>query len=392
MNIVHLTASTFHGGPERQMLGLARGLQDDARSVFVSFSEGSRCKPFLAAARQQGFETAALEHDTPHFRRSIAEIADVVQRHEGHVLLCHGYKANLLGRAAARRCEVPAVAVSRGWTGESWRVRLYEMLDRFHLRFMDHVVAVSEAQAAKCRRAGVRPSRLSVIHNAVDPERFVDPDPRYRVKLEKLFRSPRSHLIATAGRLSPEKGFDVFIAAAARVLEAQPDVGFVIFGHGALKQVLHQQIAMLGLAGSVVLAGFRNDLDRFIPQLDLFVLPSYTEGLPNVVLEACAAGVPVVATAVGGTPEIIEDGEGGLLVPPGDPDALANRILEAIECEDQLRDMGFQGRQRVLEKFSFTAQVDSYLRLFGKLLPAPAPVHEAAPAETDVPAEPTCER
>jgi glycosyltransferase involved in cell wall biosynthesis len=393
MNLVHLTASTFHGGPERQMLGLAAALPGEVRSTFVSFAEGGRCRPFLAAARQQGCDAFALEHDTPHFRKAIAELAELLRRQGAQVLLCHGYKANLLGRPAARRAGIPAVGVSRGWTAESWRVRLYEALDRWHLRFMDHVVAVSAAQADKCRRAGVRPENLTVIHNAIDPERFVDPDPRYRTKLEKLFRGPKSHLIATAGRLSPEKGFDVLIAAAARVVEAQPDVGFVIFGHGALKQVLQQQVLMLGLANTVVLGGFRNDLDRFIPHLDLFVLPSYTEGLPNVILEACAAGVPVVATEVGGTPEVVEDGQSGLLAPPGDPDALANKILEAIECEDRLSDMGYHGRQRVLESFSFPAQVEAYLRLFDKLVPpAPRPTQPDSPISTEVPAEPTCER
>ena len=385
MNIVHLTASTFHGGPERQMLGLGCGLIDHAQSTYVSFPEGGRCRAFLSAARQERFAAIALENDTPRFRSCIAELAGLLHSTSANVLLCHGYKANILGRPAARRAGIPAVAVSRGWTGESWRVRLYEKLDRFHLRYMDHVIAVSQAQAEKVKRAGVRPERLTVIHNAIDPERFVDPDPRYRTKLEKFFRSPRSHIIAAAGRLSPEKGFDVFLGAAARVLEAQPDVGFVLFGNGSMKQLLQQQVTFLGLGGSVVMAGFRNDLDRFISQLDLFVLPSYTEGLPNVVLEACAAGVPVVATEVGGTPEVIEDGTSGFLVPPGDPDALAAKILEAIECEDRLREVGFMGRQRVLEQFTFPSQVEGYLRLFDRLIP------NARIGEEFVP-EPTCER
>ncbi|MFO0930452.1 MAG: glycosyltransferase [Gemmataceae bacterium] len=385
MNIVHLTASTFHGGPERQMLGLARHLREYARTIFLSFPEHGRCRAFLAAVRQQGFEAVALTKDTPHFRASVREITERLKAAEADVLLCHGYKANLLGRMAARRCGIPAVAVSRGWTGESFRVRLYERLDRFHLRFMDRVVAVSEAQADKVCKTGVRPDRVRVICNAIDPDRFLDPDPRYRAKLERYFRHPPSRIVVAAGRLSPEKGFDVLISAAARVLEAVEDVGFVIFGHGDLKPALLQQIAMLGLHGHVVLGGFRNDLDRFIPQADLFVLPSYTEGLPNVVLEACAAGVPVVATDVGGTPEIIDDGTSGLLVPPGDPDTLADRLLEALECEDHLRDLGFNGRQRVLEQFSFSAQVDRYLELFNELLPAGADDKAAADAAEHLP-------
>lgn len=379
MNIVHLTASTFHGGPERQMLGLAEALDGDAATTFLSFAEGGRCGPFLSAARRQGHEAVALTNDTPYFRAAVREIAGHLRRVGADVLCCHGYKANLLGRPAARRCRVPAVAVSRGWTGENWRVRLYERLDRFHLRFMDHVVAVSEAQAEKVRRAGARAGRVTVIPNAVDPERFAEPDPHYRHKLERLFRDDKLRIVGAAGRLSPEKGFDVLLSAAARVIEADPAVGFVIFGQGDCKPALQQQLLLSGLSGSVVLAGFRNDLDRFIPQLDLFVLPSYTEGMPNVVLEACAAGVVVVATAVGGTPEIIEDGVSGLLVPPGEPQALAETILDALECEDRLREMGFQGRQRVLERFSFPAQKEGYLRLFASLRPT-------------LTAEPTCDR
>src|SRR5262249_20226915 len=147
------------------------------RTVFLSFAEGGRCRHFLSGVRKEGFEALGLENDTPWLQAAVREIAAHLERVRADVLLCHGYKADLLGRVAARRQKVPVVAVSRGWTGESFKVRLYERLDRFHLRWMDRVVCVSEAQAAKVRRAGVRPERVGVIHNAVDPDRFADPDP-----------------------------------------------------------------------------------------------------------------------------------------------------------------------------------------------------------------------
>src|SRR5437660_2902121 len=122
MIVVHLTASTFFGGPERQILGLARHLPEP-HSVILSFAEGGRCRPLLSAARQQGLEALALANDTPRLFAASNEIAGHLQRVGARVLLCHGYKANLLGRRAARKCGIPAVAVSRGWTGESRRVR-----------------------------------------------------------------------------------------------------------------------------------------------------------------------------------------------------------------------------------------------------------------------------
>src|SRR5437899_1990442 len=120
MNVVHLTASTLYGGPERQMLGLAAALGEQARTIFLSFAESGKCRSFLSVCRQQGFEAVPLDNDTPRFRRAIAEVAGHLHRTGADVLCCHGYKSNLLGRAAARRAGIPAVAVSRGWTGESF--------------------------------------------------------------------------------------------------------------------------------------------------------------------------------------------------------------------------------------------------------------------------------
>jgi glycosyltransferase involved in cell wall biosynthesis len=367
MNVVHLTASTQFGGPERQMLGLGRALAADCRSLFLSFAEGGRCMAFLEEARRQGFEADVLGHDTPHLWAATCDLAACLRRAGADVLLCNGYKAALLGRIAARREGVPVVAVSRGWTSESWKVRLYDLADRINLRWMDRIVCVSEGHAAKVRRAGVPAGRLVVIRNAISADRFDDPDPAYRQRLLGLFPDPPQRVVGAAGRLSPEKGFNVLVEASRRVLTEDPAAGVVLFGDGPLREALARQVERAGLARRVVLAGFRADLDRYIPWLDVMVLPSYTEGLPNVVLEACAAGVPVVATAVGGTPEVIEDGENGYLVSPGDARTLAGSILAVLDSEDMGRGMGETGRRRAREEFTFEAQALQYRRLFAEL-------------------------
>jgi glycosyltransferase involved in cell wall biosynthesis len=367
MNIVHLTASALFGGPERQMLGLGTALAGECRSVFLSFAEGGRCRAFLDEAREQGFEAAALEHDTPHLRAAARDLAGHLRRAGADVLLCNGYKAGLVGRVAARREGVPVVAVSRGWTAESWKVRLYEALDRINLRWMDRVVCVSEGQAAKVRRAGVAPDRVRVIRNAIRAERFDDRDPAYRDRLLAVFPDPPRRVVGAAGRLSPEKGFAVLVEAARRVLREDSGAGIVVFGDGPLRDALARQIAAARLSDRFILAGFRDDLDGYIPWFDVMVLPSYTEGLPNVALEACAAGVPVVATAVGGTPELIEDGENGYLVPPGDARLLAGSILAVLDSDDAARGMGKCGRRRVQEEFTFEAQAQQYRQLFAAL-------------------------
>jgi glycosyltransferase involved in cell wall biosynthesis len=142
---------------------------------------------------------------------------------------------------------------------------------------------------------------------------------------------------------------------------------FIIFGSGAERHHLEQLIEMNDLGYAVRLAGFRQDLDQLWPNADLMVLPSLNEGLPNVVLEASAAGVPVVATAVGGTPEAVVDGETGCLVPPDDPITLANVITDLLSHQKKRKRMGDSGREFVRKNFSFAIQAQDYLELFGRL-------------------------
>lgn len=379
MIIVHLTSSTFLGGPERQMLGLAQHLVPVYRSVFLSFSEGYRCRAFLHEARRQGFDGWELSHDTPHFLAAIREVRGWLQETQAGVLCCHGYKANLLGRWAARRQNVPVVAVSRGWTGENLKVRFYETVDRFFLRRMDRVICVSQGQAMKVIQAKVPASKVAVIHNAIDASRFANLDPAFPNRILSLFSKPPTRIVGAAGRLSPEKGFAVLIEAARKIVAAESSVGFILFGEGPLRDELRRQIHHAGLQDSFILAGFRHDLDCLLPFFDVLVVPSFTEGLPNVILEAFAAGVPVVATAVGGIPEVIDDEMSGFLAPSGDAGALANRITRLLNSDDLARTMGKRGRRRVLQDFTFEAQASAYRRLFEVISAIHKPVYDSRP-------------
>jgi glycosyltransferase involved in cell wall biosynthesis len=367
MNIVHLMASPFVGGPERQVLGLARGLPEGCRSIFLSFAESGRARPFLERARADGFEAVELRENFPRLGRAIREVAGHLRRLRADVLCCSGYKPDLIGWRAARRAGIPVVAIAHGWTGATWKVRLNEAVDRLILRWFDGIVCVSAAQADRVVRAGTPSSRVVIIRNAIDTRAFDDPDPEARQRARDFFPSPPALVVGAAGRLSPEKGFDVLIDAAAQVVAERPDVGFLLCGDGPLREALTRRAAERGLGARFVFAGFRTDVERLLPGWDLAALSSHTEGLPVAVLEALAAGVPVVATAVGGTPEVVEDGVNGYLVPPANPDALARRLLDGLADEPRRRAMGAHGWRRARDQFSIRAQGSAYLRLFEAL-------------------------
>jgi glycosyltransferase involved in cell wall biosynthesis len=377
MNLVHLTASTFFGGPERQMLGLALAMPDSVRTTFVTFSEGGRGAAFLHEVRKHGFAARQLANDFPKVFASVREIAELLSATSCNVLICHGYKAHILGRLAARRAGIPAIAVSRGWTGETRKVKLYEWLDRRHLHVMDHVVCVSEGQAEKVRRwCHVRQNRMSVIRNSARLGAFANNESAARKRLRSFFASgvAISQMVLAAGRFSPEKGFGVLVEAAASICRENPSAGVVLFGEGQLRGELERRVAELNLSSRVVLPGFRSDLDSLIGGADVVVLPSFTEGLPNVALEASAAGVPLVATAVGGTPEVIAEGETGFLVPPGQPASIAVKVNELLRDATTRARFGAAGQRRMHELFTFDAQAKAYLQLIHTLRPTPLEV------------------
>ncbi len=377
MNIIHLAASPFLGGPESQMLGLIGHLPPDDRSAVLSFSERGRCQALLDAASALGAEAVELRRNAPSYRAAAREIAGHLRRLDANILCCHGYKPDILGLLAARLTKVPVVSISHGWTAATWKVRLNEAVDRLCLHGMSRVVCVSQRQAGRVRRAGVPSRKIEVIPNAIDATRYGDHDPSAREELLNRFSADRPRLlIGAVGRLSPEKGYGVLVEAASIVTRARPDVGFLHFGDGPLRPEIAARIDSLGLSDRFVLGGFRTDLARILPAFDLFAQSSYTEGLPVAVLEAFASRVPVVATAVGGTPEVVDDRITGRLVSPGDPVALARSILDILSDEPLLPILGARGRAIVLERFTFPAQAERYRQLFARLMrnatPSPA--------------------
>jgi glycosyltransferase involved in cell wall biosynthesis len=364
MHVVHLTDSPFYGGPERQMHGLAMTLPASIRTTILCFRDHASSAPFLEKLTTSGVTARMVAHANPHFLGIIADVAAELRDGRADLLVCQGYKADILGWFAARRAGVPVMSVSRGWTAHTRKVRLYEAVDRYFLRHMAAVACVSAGQAAKVVRAGVRANRVRVIHDSVDPARFHEGGRAGREILQSLFPTPRDVIVVGVGRQSPEKGFDQLVESARLLVRESDSVGIVLIGDGPDRRMLEERVRAAGLTRHVVFAGFRTDIDRLLPGADILAQASFTEGLPNVVLEACAAGIPVVATNVGGTCEIIDEGVSGLLVPAGDPAALAARLLDLVRSTQRRRAMGSRGRELARARFSFAQQAREYADLY----------------------------
>ena len=245
-------------------------------------------------------------------------------------------------------------------------MRLYHTIDKVILRLADHIVAVSEAQKRRLTRLLIPGGKISVVHNAIEPQQF---ESIRKVDLRSKYGFASDNLVyISAGRFSREKGQIYLVKAAAETIEQNPRLRFVLFGDGPdLEKVCHM-VTALGYEDKIRCPGFEKNMLGCIKGADVVVNPSLSEGLPNVVLEAMALGVPVVATAVGGVPEIIVDKETGYLIPPENPQALAEALLYVGRHPERTRKVAESALRFVNDNLTFDRQNRKLAAVYRKLL------------------------
>lgn len=291
-------------------------------------------------------------------------------RVQGYDLIhTHEPKSDLLGVLLRRLVSVRVVATAHGYPETFRRLRLYRWIDHRLLRQLDHVITVSDALRRELVQAGVRPERLSTIYNALDVADF-----RTRANGHlTVLSSETEPVVLTAARLSTEKGITYFLEGAALVRARFPTARFLVVGDGPLRLELEAQAARLGLTNPPVVSflGHRGDVASLMNQSSLVVVPSLREPFGVVLIEALALGKPVVATRVGGIPEIVEDRVTGLLVPPGDSRALAAAIERLLVDRDLAADLAQRGMRRVEEQFDVAAMAERTLAVYQHVLQEP---------------------
>ncbi|MDH4179194.1 MAG: glycosyltransferase, partial [Armatimonadota bacterium] len=295
----------------------------------------------------------------------------------------HDYKANFYGYLALRNLPVPLIATNHGYEQQGLRLALYQFLDSRLLRRMDAIVAVAESVAEAMARRGIPRDRVTIIRNGLDPQAFVSPSlsPERKRQLRADLGVPDGRrIIGCVGRLEHQKGYDVLLIAFARLLAEAPDLHLVIVGDGSLRDVLGAQARELGVTDHVTFAGVRPDVTSILRVFSLFVSSSRSEGMPMAVLEAAALELPIVATAVGDVPYLIEDDLTGNLAPPGDPAALARAIDGVLGQPDRTPRLGASAAERVRTRFSALESARQTRALYWRVL-ARAPAHRAPEAQ-----------
>lgn len=328
LTIVHLVAPGAVGGLESVVRALATGHARHGHRVRVAAVIGAPGvpHPWLDQLAGDGVDVVPLHLPGRRYLRERAAVAALCRELQPHVVHSHGYRPDVVGAAGARLAGVPVVSTVHGFTGGGWKNRLYERMQCRALRKFDAVVSVSSPLAERLAEAGVSRDRLHVIPNAYGGRTTFAAAAEARATLG--IPEGVAH-VGWIGRLGREKGADVLIESLERL--AERDLIVSIVGDGRERRALERRVAALGLEQIVRFHGIVPDAARLVRAFDVIAISSRTEGTPIVLLEAMAAGVPVIASRVGGIPDIVTDRE-ALLVPAEQPDLLASALAAVLRA------------------------------------------------------------
>ena len=381
IKVVRIIARLNVGGPSLHVVNLNAGM-DPSRfeSVLVSGTENPGEGSMLDYALSRGIrpvvipELVAAATLSARDAKALGKLYRLIRREQPDIVHTHTAKAGFVGRLAARMAKVPLVVhtyhghILHGYYSPA-RTRLLRHMEQVLARITDQIVTVSAQVRRELVAYGIAPpAKISVIELGFDLGPFLVSQSQRGQFRGELGLEPGTPLVGIVGRIFPIKNHRLFLDAAALVAKQARNARFVIIGDGTLRQAMGDHACELGISERVIFTGWRRDLPRIYADLDVLVVSSDNEGTPVSALEAMASGRPVVATRVGGLPDIITDAQTGFLVPPRDPDALAAAVLRVLrEPETSVR-IGREAQTVARGRFTSERLVSDMESLYQRLL------------------------
>jgi glycosyltransferase involved in cell wall biosynthesis len=363
MKILHLVSSGGYYGKESVIINLCSALEKLGYSTEVGAFLNSKAPndEVVTRSQRQNLRATTFACRGRVDLRTVRTIRDHILLHQIDLVHTHDTKSDLYGYLAARWAGRPLFATCHLWFSSNIRHAIYSATDRFALRHFDGVIGVSTPIVSTLHKSRVAHCKVEVIANGIDFSPFLS------VEDARSIREFGSDLtIGIVGRLARQKGHPILFAAARGILEKFPGAKFVVVGGGPDRKQLEALAHELGIAASVYFAGYRDDMPTVYAGLDLMVMPSLNEGLPMTLLEAMAARRAIVASAVGAVPEVIEHGQTGLLVEPGNAADLEREMLLLLN-DASFRNRIAQNARLSVSRFSSERMARNYLDFYRRM-------------------------
>jgi glycosyltransferase involved in cell wall biosynthesis len=368
INILHIYQNSKIGGVQQQLLSLLKAYNRERfNPIFCCLGPKQEMGKEIEGIGIEFISLNKLRYN--RFSPGIVlELHRLMKIKQIHVVRTHRYRSNLYGRLAAFSSGVPVIIASVHENYRTDKRPNRRIMNRILSKITDKIVAVSEdVKEDIIRYDRIDPSKLQVIPNGIDVERF-NPE-KNTSNIRKEFPLEEDDIvIGFIGRIVPAKGLEYLLNALPYLKEEFKSIKLLIIGEGSLVEKLKEKAKKNNIFDNILFTGVRRDIPEILASIDIFVMPSTAEGLPNSLLEAMAMGKPVVATEVGGIPELIKNGRSGLLVPPKNPEALATAIRDLISNDQLAAKMGQAARNFVMNNHSIVKIAQKWQTLYLSIL------------------------
>jgi glycosyltransferase involved in cell wall biosynthesis len=347
-------------GTERVVVTLSAALEEmDVNTVVCAFVNSAKTihLEVLDQAKSRGLKTEQIPCHGRLDRGAIRALCGIVERHEIDIIHCHGIKPVLYAPLAARHKNLGLINTCHTWDFDSTRDSVISVLERCILHAFDRVVVVSDHMVPQLRRFGLQ---ADVIYNGIDVQPFSNSSSDFGDRMNWCGRP----VIGAIGRLAPQKGLQFLLRAAPEVLRESPNALFVLVGDGPERDPLETEAKHLGIRSSVCFLGARKDIPQLLSSMDVVVMPSLFEGLPMALLEAMASGRAVIASRVGGIPNVIQERVNGIMLSPGDVSGLTAALCSLLKNRELRVTLGQKARETVGSRFSAASMAKRYLDIY----------------------------
>jgi glycosyltransferase involved in cell wall biosynthesis len=358
------------GGPEKTILNSPRFIRQhgyDAHVVYLCPSDPVIQESLSLRAARLDCPLRLIEDRGLTDLSVVGKLLAFCREHRIELFQAHDYKSNALGLILRRMHRMHLVTMLHGWTDMSGRMPLYKRVDQWCLPWYQQLICVSEDLVEECRKLKIPERKIQLVHNAIDLGNYTRWLSKTNAKAEIGGGQNSDRLVGMVCRLSPEKGILEAIAMVARFRKREIPIQLWIAGDGPYRPEIEKEIARLGLESSVRLLGQLADARPFYQAMDVFLLNSIREGLPNVVLEAMALEVPVVATCIAGVPTLVRPDQTGWLIEPGDESGLDSAIEQSITNFSVAETYRQRASRMIAEEFSFSKRIERVASIYDAL-------------------------
>ncbi len=366
IRVLHLISSGGLFGAERVVLNLAAHNNGVQAIVGAINNKHNPHLEIIEEAKHLGLGTIVFDSGGRFDLKTIARVRQFMVDNRIDVLHTHNYKSDMIGFCAMQGTKIKWVTTIHGWIKTDQKLKFYENVDAFVLRFAKKIIGVSSEIVLDLKRKHFKENRLEVIDNGIPIGQFNNTR-NEQLRLGLGLR-PEDCAVVIVGRLAREKGHEIFLKAANLVIKRIQNVKFVIVGNGPLRKELEEQVANLGLSKYVIFTGVRQDMPAVYACCDIMVNASYKEGLPMTILEAMASRLPVIATRVGAVGDVIKDAENGALLKAGDVDGLALAIVGLVQDKEKRQALAEAAYRDVCSRFSDVRMAQKYKQVYVDIL------------------------